>query len=323
MLFNIVLANLGDLSFISTRMGPAINYFKKTLSLCGHDVVISHTAVRSDSVNLFFEHFLSTNWADDFKKLRGGGIRVGIITTEVMINNSIPYQTHGINYGISQQHNIDTVQQRLNGFNLALQEVDFLWSMSQRTSKEYNDKIKIHKFFPTGCIEILKPEIRRSVKDIDVLFFGKKTPHRVSVLKTLQENEVKVLAIGAGWDSGYMPDIFLESLIDRSKICLNLTLHARDDSSSDIDPRFASSLRITDILSRGALVVSESIPEDNSYANYMISDELHILPVVCKNIIDSGSWVELATENSKNFEKQMNVVDICKPIIDQTLLDLV
>jgi hypothetical protein len=153
MLFNIVLANLGDLNFISTRMGPCLNYFKKTISLCGHDVVLSHTAVRTDSVNLFFEHFLTTNWADEFKKLRNEGVRIGIITTEVMVKNSIPYQTHGINYGVSQQHNIDTVQQRLNGFNLALREVDFLWSMSERTYEEYENKMKINRFFPIGCIE--------------------------------------------------------------------------------------------------------------------------------------------------------------------------
>jgi hypothetical protein len=69
-------------------------------------------------------------------------------------------------------------------------------------------------------------------------------------------------------------------------------------------------------------VVSETIPTDNPYANFMISAEPQALPAVCKNIIESNSWLKDAAKNSNNFEKQMHVIDICKPIIDQTLLAL-
>jgi hypothetical protein len=115
--------------------------------------------------------------------------------------------------------------------------------------------------------------LRRSPKDIDVVFFGTSTPHRVAVLKCLVAEGINVVAVGRDFPVGFLPPSMIHSLLDRAKIGLNLPLHAQNDGPPDFDPRFVSCGRVAEMFGRDLCVVSEEIPFDNPCCRPLISGQ--------------------------------------------------
>ena len=88
----------------------------------------------------------------------------------------------------------------------------------------------------------------------------------------LAQKGMNVVAVGQGFQGDWIPPAIVESLLDRAKIGLNLTLHGLEDAETlGVDPRFASCQRIIEMLSRQLCVVSEEIPLDNPYSEFMVS----------------------------------------------------
>ena len=116
-----------------------------------------------------------------------------------------------------------------------------------------------------------------------------------------------------------LPQCLLSSLLDRAKIGLNLTLSARNETPDGVDPRFASCLRITEMLDRNICVVSEEIPLDNPYADYMVTTPLERLASTCKELLDSGRWREAGRSSAAAFRRKMDVTRVCGPVIERTL----
>lgn len=328
MLFNIWTQNFGSLAAVDSA-APIINYLKKTLSACGHDVTVEFDKLHSNAINLMFEDFIHEGLCQVISNIRREkGYRFGIIATELMQKEGIPYARHGISYGVSDNRdmvsdNRDMITRRLDGFAEVVKSVDFVWSFLPRTAHYLSEKIAISKWLPVGHTDNIAAELIRSPKNIDIFFFGKLTPHRKSVIDSLVDSGLKVAAVGQGFPhSGYVPFPLLGSLIERSKIALNLTLHAAEDSIGETDPRFVSCMRVLEYFKRNILVVSEDIPLDNPYKDFMISAPIGEMSTLCKYVLEEGCWKELGQQNSKNFRKAMDVREICLPVIEQTLVEM-
>lgn len=311
--FNIVTAN-HDLTTASNSIEPLIEHLKATLSLCGYEVTVQHDKFNLDSINILIEHFLDGGAASaTLRALRGAGHKIGIVATELMLQNTIPYAQYGI--GCEPK----VLEMRMTGFEQAIKQADFVWALLQRTAAEYQQKVKVCHHFPYGSIGAVDQGQMQAPKDIDLLFFGKATPHRIAVIKSLQQKGLQVVAVGQGFTgSTPMWKIFIDSLIDRSKIALNLTLHAHTAADS-VDPRFASCARIVHLLSRGCLVVSEEIPQDNPYSKYMLSSSIDSLPDVCSQYLQNSLWRAQAQELSQAFTQEMNVRRINTQVIKDTI----
>ncbi|MFX1274380.1 MAG: glycosyltransferase [Promethearchaeota archaeon] len=70
-------------------------------------------------------------------------------------------------------------------------------------------------------IDIYKPDIKSSEKDIDVVFAGSKSPKRERFINFLKKNGISVICYGSGWKNS---SVYLYELADvyrRSKIVLN------------------------------------------------------------------------------------------------------
>ena len=326
MWFNIVMSNHVTLSAYE-RFRPGIKYMREVLSLCGHDVTVMWDQLNKEAINLYFEYFPDGDaWARRFQEWRRShGIRIGVVATELMVNETIPYAHHGISYFRSgnKLDNGEKLQKtRMDGFHAVLKEVDFVWTFLERTASEYRGRVGICEFFPVGCLEVVDLGKRRSPKDLEIVFFGKATPHRTAIIKSLAASGLNVLAVGADWPSGYCPPTLLESLLDRAKIGLNLTLHAADDTAGGIDPRFGSCIRIVEMLSREVLIVSETIPLDNPYRPYMCDDQPDKLSMLCRILLERDRWREEAKARTERFRTQMDAVKLCKPIVEGTLVGL-
>ena len=325
MLFNILTFNHGDRYIAIERMDPIVRWTKEVISKCGHEVIIGYNEIYPGAIQLLFENFPSTipvgnggfiSWNKVFESLKNQHkVQVGVIATELIIDGIIPYATDSMT-------RID-VSDRVKGFHLAIERADFTWCFLERTANSYKKEDNLIKFLPVGSLGVIPKESRRSPKDIDILFFGKATPHRVSAIKKFADAGLHVFTLGVGWREGsFSAPAYLASMIDRSKIILNLTLSESTQSSSSPDARFASCMRIVEILSRGGLIASERIPQDNPYDRFMISAAIEDLPRICKAILQDDSWRNLGEKLSDLFDKEMNAEQLCKPVIDQTLLAL-
>lgn len=175
MWFNIAMNNHGPIEAYET-LCPLIDYVRGTLSKCGHSVTVGHDKLFPDAINLYFENFPDEAIASkvlDFKY--ANSLKIGVIATELMVGGSIPYAKHGMLYsGNADKEQI--IRNRMAGFRKIAQGVDFVWCLLERTAIEYFPVNPICEFFPVGHIAQVPPELRRSPKDIDVVFFGARTP---------------------------------------------------------------------------------------------------------------------------------------------------
>lgn len=327
--FNIVVGNHGDLDKLEP-LAPLVNYVRSTLSVCGHTVTIVHNGLFKDAINLFLENFPDSDiWP---AKLRGWkrkhGLKIGVIATELLLQNTIPYAQHGI-YTKDPNEKGEYIQRRIAGFNAVVPEVDFLWSFLQRTADEYKSRCKISRFFPVGHVRYNPPQYPMPVKDIDVVFFGTMTPHRLSILEKFSaRNSMNTVFVGrhpypesstALVSPGFYPSYMLASILDRAKLGLNLTLCSTNESTSGIDPRFVSCARVSEMLEHDVCIVSEEIPCDNPYSEFMISSAVPDLPDVCLRLLRSGEWRDHGLRAAARFRDQMDVKKICAPVIDETI----
>lgn len=146
------------------------------------------------------------------------------------------------------------------------------------------------------------------------------TPHRKSVIEYFVDAGLQVVTAGPGFALlGYRAWPLLESMIDQSKIALNLTLIRKDDALPGTDPRFVSAMRVLECLQRDVVVVSEDIPFDNPYKDFMESAAIDELPNLCERLLESGLWDKIGEQNGNNFRANMNVKNICSPVIERTL----
>lgn len=325
MRFSIFVANHGETQYLEI-LAPLVNYVRATLNLCGHSVTIDPHDFRRDAINLLFEHFPNPAfWANEMRSFRQQGYKIGVIATELMVGGMIPYAKNGIlvSSKASEQDKARYIQQRIDGLNAIAPEIDFMWSFLERTVREYESRCRISRFFPVGHTYRLPPESRLTPKDIDVVFFGTLTRHRAAVLNRLSANKkLNIVSVGIGTPAGIMPSYILASLLDRAKIGLNLTLSAVDESPGGVDPRFVSCMRVVEMLERDLCVVSEDIPFDNPYRDYMVSAPIEELADTCLRLLESGEWRERGTLNAARFRDEMDVRKVCAPAVDDTLAAL-
>jgi len=322
MWFNFVTHNHGSLVALE-GLAPITDYMRSVLTRCGHEATVSFNELYPDAINVYFEYFPSANFINEILTLKKRGAKIGIIATELIVENQIPYGQHGIIYGGQNDKNDKMNKQRVEGFNALVSEVDFIWTFLERTAISYKNRAKFCEFFPVGYVSGgWTPPPLAAPKDIDVLLFGKSTPHRLSVLNKISEYGIDLSCFGWGFKAGYLPNSLLNSYLDRTKICLNLTLHAEDDTQNGIDPRFVSCMRVKELFDRNICVVSEEIPFDNPYKNYMISSPIDSLGKVLSDILSDRTWQSLGISNAHAFANDMDVLKLCGPIINRTIESL-
>jgi len=101
MWFNIIMNNgTGGPPATYVNAAPLALYLRTMLSACGHEVTIVPTQAKADAINLYFEGF---NDPDEFcariaSYRQTFDFKFGIIATELMIHDTIPYARDGITY---------------------------------------------------------------------------------------------------------------------------------------------------------------------------------------------------------------------------------
>lgn len=316
MWFNFVMKNHGATA-TTEYLAPLTDYMRATLGRCGHETTLEQDQIYRSAINVFFEYFPDADFIHRILELKQRhSLKIGVIATELMVGGAIPYGKHGMLWDGDKEA---LARNRVAGFSRFARGVDFVWSWLERTAREYRDCASVSRFFPVGHVFEIPTFVRHSPKDIDVIFFGMRTPHRTAVLETFQAHGIEVKCVGRGFPLGYLPKTYLASLMDRAKIGLNLNLHSQDDTVDGIDPRFASCMRITEMLDRELCILSEDIPLDNPYRDFMHSDSPEQLAIKCKQLLSDGGWREGGAHAAARFRKEMNVLDVCKPVIDETL----
>ncbi len=317
MWFNILTNNHGPID-IAVALTPLIDFIQKTLRLCGHQVTVSYDQLFNDAVNIYLESFHDTHFVDRLLAAKAEHrLKIGVVATELMVDGRIPYAEHGILYGGGNK--AELLSLRTRNFDRMVAGADFTWCLLERTAQAYRGHGPQVHFLPVGHTHPDQPGFNSAPRNIDVFFFGTATPHRLKVLGDLESQGVGVTAVGRGFPIGWLPAVHMNSLIDRAKIGLNLTLHAFDSKAGGVDPRFVSCMRVVEMLERETCVVSEVIPYDNPYTEFMQLAESENLGRVCRAFLASGAWAKFAHSAASDFRTRMNVTEICKPVIDLTV----
>jgi hypothetical protein len=320
MWFNFVMKNHGATA-ASEYLAPLTDYMRATLGKCGHETTLDQDQIYRGAINVFFEYFPDHDFIRRIHELKHRhSLKIGVIATELMVGGTIPYGRNGMLWDGDKE---TLCRNRVSGFDQFVRGVDFVWSWLERTAQEYRDCASVSRFFPVGHVFEIPRFARHSPKDIDVIFFGMRTPHRTAVLERFQAQGIEVRCVGRGFPLGYLPKAYLASLMDRAKIGLNLNLHSEDDTVDGIDPRFASCMRITEMLDRELCILSEEIPLDNPYREFMQSDTAELLAIKCRQLLTDGGWREAGASAAARFRNEMNVLEICRPVIDDTLARIV
>jgi hypothetical protein len=310
--FNIAMGNHGD-AVSTASLDPLVEYMRGALSICGYEVTVGWDTIRPDAVNLLFEYFVDRNLVDNIVSLRRrSSVKFGIVATDLIVGSSIPDAKY------SMPLDGHMVPNRIQGFETLAREVHFVWSWLQRTADAARRHNPVSECFPVGHVAEVPARLRRSPRDIEVLFLGMRTPHRDRVLDALRSHGLKVVCVGQGFPSEHHSRRILESLIDRSKIGLNLNLLSERELS-DIDPRFASGMRIVSFLERETCVVSEETPLDNPYKGYMHSAEPEAIAETCRALLSGDRWRSAGRDFTKRFREEMDASKICGPVVARTL----
>lgn len=314
MLFNIVTGNHGA---SVANIAPLIDYMRSTLSRCGHQVIVEHNLLYRGAVNLFIEYFPDRKAVDDLIAFKASsGITVGVVATELVVGGRIPYGQQ-IVYAEPTDKDL-ALRTRIENFERLAPELDFIWCFLERTAQEFRGRCPVVELFPVGHAYAAPDDIRRSPRDIDVLFFGNSTPHRLRVIEQFEREGIAVTTVGPSFGRGWAPPVILNSLLDRAKIGLNLTLREREPDEK-VDPRFPSCHRIREMLEHGVCVVSETIPLDNYFADYIVSAELPDIAATCRSLLASGRWQIHARDATARFRQERDILTICRPVIERTL----
>ncbi len=319
---NFLLHNHGPVRHSGAALEPLVNYFWRTLGALGFDVTVTDDKLEREAVNVYFEYFLDERLLHKlFAIKRNYGVRVGVVATELIIANDIPYLRDGslhVDPGSGRQATLDETAQasRLRVTNLLTHAAsfDFTWSLLDRTHALMLRHNPRSYLFPIGYLPPQRPAARVP-KDIDVLFFGALTPRRAAFVEEVRAARLNVVCIGRNTEIGYVPEFMLDSYIDRAKIVLNLTFADDMDGTSD-SPKFASCGRVPAALSRGALVVSEAIPQDNPYEPFLVSCGRADLPRRCAEIVAGGTHAELAARNFARFKETMAAEIVDAPAVE-------
>ena len=294
-----------------------LDYLRFSLASCGHEVTVTEKNIHSRAINIYIENFMGIEpWNLYLSKLLGDGITLGLVNTELITKQGIPYGKYGIPYAE------ETLKIRENTLFELAPKFDFVWNFMERMNEIMKPIAKFSAYYPYGCIDIENDFKTRSPKDLDVLFFGKLTPHREQIIKNIIDQGIKIVCVGSGFPMGVVHNSVLNSLIDRSKIVLNLTLHEKEDTLASIDPRFTSAERVARTLERRVLVISEKIPNDNPYAPYMISVQVENIASACKAYLEGNNWRIAGTHNALEFSTKMQASKICDPVVQQTIKHL-
>ncbi len=328
MWFNILVGNHGSLESLEC-LAPLVNYFRAALGRCGHEVTIVPDTWHAGAVNLLLENFPDSRfWAGQVRRARGQGYKVGLIATELFVNRAIPYGASGIFFADEQSEHekAEYLRCRNEGFEAVAAEVDFVWSFFERTARELEPRCRVSKLFPMGHVGGVPRAERLAPKDIDIAFFGTLTQHRATVLNELSRRGLNIVCLGRCAAPGYTPtypgfapSYLVASILDRAKIGLNLTLCALGESTPGVDLRFVSCARVVEMLERDACIVSEEIPLDNAYRDYMVSAPLDGLADACLGLLASGEWRERGPQAAARFRDEMDVARVCAPVVTRTL----
>ena len=319
--FNLVAVSENRTLDRSIGVSPTQELIQKSLSLCGHTVRFSANQFFKDSVNLIFDVPYSRKYAEYLVTvIRSNDFKVGMYFGELYIDGYIPYARHAWSDGDVDEFQVAReLKDRVETIYYLASNLDFCWSVFERNARELKKFNSTSLVFPHGHTQRREPELRRAVKDLDVIFLGKATEHRLQTVKSIEDAGVSIGAFGNGFPNRYLPGFLAGNSLDRTKIGLNLTYSNQIHAPTNTDLRFASVDRLLQFFERDICVVSEHTPYDNPYADFMINGTPAELGRICHELLASGEWESKGAELAAKFRREFAAKDIIPPVIDQTL----
>ena len=231
MKFNIV--QIIQDAVVSHLIHDPIRLLLYTLEDLGHDVVVNKDIFMKDRINIVVI-----------------GTRLSEVAIDTLIKHKVPYviyQTEvfsdkGLNY--QPIINIEQTLEWQRVYLKFLRGALMIWECFD-FNQEYLQKIGIEShLIYHGYHRLLEGQPKKQDLDIDVVFFGTRTPYREQVLKTIKQRGISLMVLQ------HDGPLFRDEVLRRAKI--NLSIRANDETMSHL-PHF----RVFTGLYHNTMTVSE------------------------------------------------------------------
>jgi hypothetical protein len=291
--FNIVLGNHPPHAILTTRDHTLI--IKGGLEEIGHFAQLSFEDVFRDAINVFYDYLTGESPAY-FQSLREKGYKYGLITTEILGEQSINYRSD------------DTAQERIEATKEIAKYAEFLWVMHKPSLENFkilsgNERCYYLPLGYTGAVNELR-YLPHHNRDIDFLFFGYLTPYRKKIMDEIRSRGFVLSHIYN------VPAFIRNSMIERSKI--NLVL--RQNETWD-QPSVG---RISYLVTNRCAAIAEQTANGAPYEDYVIAVPPEDFVETCVRTISDDSYWVLADTHHERFKKNHPVKSIMKNLVEKT-----
>ena len=287
MIFNFALSNHHETSLNS--LSDLLEPIYQGLEAGGHHVIRFGTDLhQAPVINIMVEFFKDDPIVEDllrYKREFGENFVFGLLGTEDPEDDLV----------MRQYPNRRPNLQRLAA------AVDFVWTLLP--VEAYYEAIcgagRVAWLRYGFCDGYVEPDIIADprLRDIDVLLYGNPHPYRDRIVQALEAGGIKCI----GTQREAYPDFVAADLIRRAKILLDIRRSA--------DVRFLSPTRIMRGLHSGTAVVSERYDQSPLayFYDYVSPSAYEELPDRCRDIIKSGSYIEMARAALAKFRAETSM----------------
>jgi len=293
MKFNIVLGNHPPHAINTTRDHTLI--IRGGLEEAGHSAQLSMNDVFHDEMNVFYD-FFNADAPEYFRFLRNAGYEYGIITTEILKDGVLNYQAD------------PTSAARIKAINDISRHARFVWVMHEPSLDSYRDLSghdRCHGLSLGHTEKVHEIACRPyEERDIDFLFFGLPTPHRLALLEKLGSYGYVTRNI---YD---LPGFIRNSTIERSKINLSLRQNAIWDQPSVG--------RISYLVSNRCALIVEKTANGRPYEDYAIAVSPDELVEACIDMLISGKYGEFAEYHANAFQRDFPMKRMMAELVQKT-----
>ncbi|HRK37706.1 MAG TPA: hypothetical protein PK347_04890 [Burkholderiaceae bacterium] len=304
--FKIVYGNHGKDPF---HIMDTLLLIKYSLQEIGHKADIQEQ-MTPGKANILMEYF-TYDFIEAMKEIKEvPGTQFILVATEFLTGDTFNdfQQTDAV---IQPQSHYDWShfwRKRYKTFTLAQKMSTAIWHLASNQVPIYQNMFSSSSVFylPHGYTDAFGRvvQVPWAHKDIDAIFTGTLTPHRLKVVECLKQNGINALAVKA------VNSVVREDLVGRSKIGINLK-----QNESWLYP---SNSRFHYHLSNRSIMLTEHCPESCDLNAYVTNASENNFTELCMQMIGKGDLQNLADDSYIQFREEMPMRVLMKDLIEQT-----
>jgi tetratricopeptide (TPR) repeat protein len=284
-------------------------YIRNALRTAGEEAEIIPNLL-PDATNVLLENFTRAQVKYILEFTKAKNARLIIVATEFTDGRS--FNPHVlINPGGGHYHHGEYWVERFEAFKEIAIHADAIWCLSEYQLPQYQKLFPDLPVlnFPIGFDRLLptSESLPTAQRDIDVLFTGNDTPHRLAVIAELEKRLVVVKAPVS------TPTESRAGLIRRTKACLHINLHP--------DALYSSVMRHHTLIMQKTPVLSERALLPGALDEFIVQFDSADFVADTIDYIKSGQWLTSGVEAYERYRRERPIEQAVRQLVADSFSD--